>query len=68
MPDLGTKHECSSCGVKFYDLGKSDPVCPKCEAPLGDEDENAKKKVGGRAAASKKAKKKAKKKASKKKT
>ncbi len=34
MPDvnLGTKHECYACGVKFYDLGKPDPVCPKCGA------------------------------------
>lgn len=34
MPELklGTKFECYSCGTKFYDLGKSDPVCPKCGA------------------------------------
>ena len=34
MPELklGTKFECFSCGTKFYDLGKSDPVCPKCGA------------------------------------
>lgn len=34
MPELklGTKHECYSCGTKFYDLGKSEPVCPKCGA------------------------------------
>lgn len=32
MPDLGTKHECFSCGARFYDLGKSEPVCPKCGA------------------------------------
>ena len=32
MPELklGTKYECFSCGTKFYDLGKSEPVCPKC--------------------------------------
>ena len=30
MPDLGTKHECSSCGTRFYDLGKDEPICPKC--------------------------------------
>ena len=32
MPELklGTKFECYSCGTKFYDLGKSEPVCPKC--------------------------------------
>ena len=34
MPELklGTKHECYSCGTKFYDLGKSEPICPKCGA------------------------------------
>lgn len=32
MPDLGTKHECYSCGAKFYDLGKPEPICPKCGA------------------------------------
>ena len=30
MPDLGTKHECTSCSTKFYDLGKDEPICPKC--------------------------------------
>jgi len=34
MPELklGTKHECYSCGTKFYDLGKSEAICPKCGA------------------------------------
>jgi uncharacterized protein (TIGR02300 family) len=34
MPELklGTKYECFSCGTKFYDLGKSEAVCPKCGA------------------------------------
>ncbi len=27
---LGTKHECSSCGTKFYDLGKPRQICPQC--------------------------------------
>ncbi len=30
MPDLGTKHECTSCSTKFYDLGQDRPICPKC--------------------------------------
>ena len=30
--DLGVKHTCWKCGTKFYDLKKSDPVCPKCGA------------------------------------
>ncbi|HYU32308.1 MAG TPA: TIGR02300 family protein [Thermoanaerobaculia bacterium] len=34
MPELklGTKHECFSCGTKFYDLGKNEAICPKCGA------------------------------------
>ena len=32
MPELGNKYECFSCGAKFYDLGKPDPICPKCGA------------------------------------
>ncbi len=34
MPELklGTKFTCYSCATKFYDLGKSDPLCPKCGA------------------------------------
>ena len=34
MPELklGNKFECFNCGTKFYDLGKSDPLCPKCGA------------------------------------
>ncbi|HVS02208.1 MAG TPA: FYDLN acid domain-containing protein [Thermoanaerobaculia bacterium] len=30
MPELGTKHECGECGAKFYDLGRPDPICPRC--------------------------------------
>ena len=29
-PELGTKRICVSCGTRFYDLGKSPAVCPKC--------------------------------------
>lgn len=34
MPEikLGNKYDCYSCGTKFYDLGKAEPVCPKCGA------------------------------------
>lgn len=28
--DLGTKFNCVTCGTKFYDLKKPDPICPKC--------------------------------------
>ncbi len=43
MVDLGKKHECPSCGAKFYDLGRPEVVCPKCGAnPSADEEEEAK--------------------------
>jgi uncharacterized protein (TIGR02300 family) len=34
MPEikLGNKFECYNCGTKFYDLGKSEALCPKCGA------------------------------------
>ena len=37
--ELGTKHECPSCGTKYYDLGKAEAPCPKCGSSLeGDAD------------------------------
>ncbi len=33
-PELGTKRECPECAVKYYDLGRSPCVCPKCGASL----------------------------------
>ena len=34
MPELklGSKYDCYNCGTKFYDLGKPEPICPKCGA------------------------------------
>ena len=32
MPELGKKYNCYSCHTKFYDLGKPQPICPKCGA------------------------------------
>jgi hypothetical protein len=29
---LGARWSCYSCGAKFYDLGKADPLCPRCQA------------------------------------
>ncbi len=29
-PELGTKHTCPECEVKFYDLNKADAECPAC--------------------------------------
>lgn len=39
MADLGNKHECLNCGTKFYDLGRSELICPSCGA---DQEELAK--------------------------
>jgi uncharacterized protein (TIGR02300 family) len=38
MPDLklGTKYNCYNCGTKFYDLGKTEAICPKCGADQRD--------------------------------
>jgi hypothetical protein len=27
---LGTRFTCFSCAVRFYDLNKPEPICPKC--------------------------------------
>ena len=61
MSGLGNKHECKGCGTKFYDLEKTEIVCPSCGADqkdLSDSDEKPK-----AAKKSKDAKKKKKKKA-----
>jgi hypothetical protein len=29
-PELGTKHTCPECEVKFYDLNKTGAACPAC--------------------------------------
>jgi hypothetical protein len=68
MVELGNKHECLNCGTKFYDLGKSQLICPSCE---GDQAELAKElgdkpKAKTKTRAKKKAKPKAKAKATKK--
>lgn len=60
MAELGKKHECLSCGVKFYDLGNAEIVCPKCganQAELSAEEAPAKSKgkAKKKAAPSKKA-------------
>jgi hypothetical protein len=32
MVHLGKKHICTNpdCGIRFYDFGKPEPICPKC--------------------------------------
>src|SRR5438445_1551640 len=39
MPELGKKYTCYSCHTKFYDLGKPEPICPKCGADQRDAEE-----------------------------
>lgn len=39
MPNLGKKFSCYSCHTKFYDLGKPEPMCPKCGADQRDAEE-----------------------------
>ena len=29
-PELGLKRSCVACGNRFYDLGQTPAVCPKC--------------------------------------
>lgn len=31
-PSLGTRYTCFACEAKFYDLGRPDPICPRCGA------------------------------------
>jgi uncharacterized protein (TIGR02300 family) len=35
-PELGSKRVCVACGTRFYDLGRSPAICPKCgtEQPM----------------------------------
>ena len=30
--NLGKRYKCYKCGIKFYDLGKPQPLCPSCGA------------------------------------
>lgn len=29
---LGKRYQCFQCGLKFYDLNRPEPMCPKCGA------------------------------------
>ncbi|GBQ19744.1 TIGR02300 family protein [Tanticharoenia sakaeratensis] len=31
-PELGLKRTCVSCNARFYDLGRTPAICPKCGA------------------------------------
>lgn len=39
MPALGNKHECIQCEAKFYDLGKSQAICPSCGTDQSETDQ-----------------------------
>jgi hypothetical protein len=39
MPSLGKKYTCYSCHTKFYDMGKPEPLCPKCGADQREADD-----------------------------
>ena len=34
IDNRGTKRFCTSCSTKFYDLNKSEVICPKCNFKL----------------------------------
>lgn len=34
MVQLGEKHECDDCGIKVYDLGRPEALCPRCGRDL----------------------------------
>ena len=31
-PEWGKRYACFSCGCKFYDLNRPEPLCPRCGA------------------------------------
>lgn len=60
--NLGKKFTCFKCKTKFYDLGKSEPLCPKCHTdqrldpnPSGSDLPTTKSKGSSAAAAAKRA-------------
>ena len=34
--ELGKKHTCKDCGIKFYDLNKKELTCPECGVAIID--------------------------------
>ena len=32
--EWGTKRLCASCGARFYDLGRTEVICPACDSPF----------------------------------
>jgi hypothetical protein len=33
---LGNRHVCAKCKTAFYDFGKTDASCPKCQTPASE--------------------------------
>lgn len=31
-PEWGNRYVCFSCGCKYYDLNRPEPLCPRCES------------------------------------
>ncbi len=55
--ELGTKRVCVACGTRFYDLGRSPAVCPKCGTEQSVEQLKPRRGGGGNVAEDKRAKK-----------
>jgi hypothetical protein len=36
--NLGTRYKCYKCSMKFYDLGRPQPLCPSCGANQNDDE------------------------------
>jgi hypothetical protein len=36
--ELGTRYKCYKCGTKFYDLCRSEPLCPSCGVNQNDDE------------------------------
>ncbi len=45
-PELGMKRVCVSCGTRFYDLGRTPAVCPKCSTEQPVEQPRARRPAG----------------------
>ncbi len=37
-PNLGTKRVCPECSTRFYDFGRPEIICPKCETKVSAEE------------------------------
>ena len=51
---LGQKWACFSCGRKFYDLNREEPICPRCESDQRNAPPPEKRRIGAKKKATKK--------------